>query len=244
MLFKVDFHIHTPASSCYSDNVISDSGVKTYPQDIIGKSVAAGLDAIAITDHNSIKGLELIMEVAHNSRLCIFPGIEISAKGGHVIGLWELATPLLHLQDLLHALGFNGDSEGQGYCQTEFGMDTVFRYINDAGGMAIAAHIDRRPKGFVASEELPLQEKQRIYGSSFLQALEITILEDKPGWNKGKENFQPGMACIQGSDAHALDEIGRRPIYLEIPDLSLQSIGLAFKEFNTRIFFPGEVRPN
>lgn len=199
-----------------------------------------GLDAIAITDHNTVKGLELMRERAAGNRLRVFPGVEISATGGHVIGLWDLDTPLARLQEVLYRLGFNGSSEGQGYCQTQCSMNAVFQYIHDAGGLAIAAHIDRRPKGFIASDELTLSDKRRIYNDSFLRALEITIVENKPGWNGGHAGFQPGMACIQGSDAHAINEIGRRPVYLDVPELDLSCVALAFKEFQSRLFFPGD----
>ena len=48
-------------------------------------------------------------------------------------------------------------------------------------------------------------------------------------------------ACIQGSDAHALDEIGRRPTYLKLPSLDLQGLRLAFSDYENRIRFPEEM---
>jgi PHP family Zn ribbon phosphoesterase len=244
MLFKIDLHIHTPASSCYSGNVISDSGLITTPQDIVQEAKRRGLDAIAITDHNTIKAVPFVKEVAQKAGLHVFPGVEISARGGHVVGLWNCDAPLNQIQDLLSSLGFDGISEGQGYCETELLIDRVFDRIYRSGGLAIAAHIDRRPKGFMVSEELSLSDKLRIYRHSHLNALEITIGEDKESWNRGKGVFQPGMACIQGSDAHALEEIARRFIIADLPDLTLSSLSLAFKEFNSRIFFPSHVTQN
>lgn len=242
MLYKLDLHIHTPASSCYCDNVATRPVPATRPADIIDGAVARGLAAIAITDHNTVKGLEFLEEAIHASDLCIFPGIEIGAREGHVLALWDPGTPLDRLKNVLRDTGFNADSDGQGYWQTELGMDQVFRAVRAAGGLVVAAHVDRRPKGFVASPELSLQEKKSIYASPDLQALEITIVEDKNDWNRGKAPYLPGMACIQGSDAHAVEEIGRRPVYMDIPDLTLASLDLAFKEFSNRIFFPGEIK--
>ncbi|MBI2934484.1 MAG: PHP domain-containing protein [Chloroflexi bacterium] len=241
MLFKVDLHIHSPVSTCHSDTVRPERGRVTQPRDIIDKAIAAGLDAIAVTDHNTIKGLPSVIDPARGSSVRVIPGVEISAQGGHVLALWEQGADLGGIQDLLARLGFNGSSEGEGYVQTGLLMDAVFQAVHDAGGLAIAAHIDRRPKGFMACDDLSLAEKQKIYGSPFLGALEITITEDRKRWNEGNETFRPGMACIQGSDAHAIEEIGRRPVYLEIPDLSLKSLALAFKEFNSRVFFPSDL---
>ncbi len=240
-MFNVDLHIHTTVSTCYIDTVRPDPARVTRPRDIVDKAIAAGLDAIAITDHNTVKGLPAIIEAARGSKLRIIPGIEISAQGGHVLALWEQDTPLAPLQDMLHGLGFDSEAEGQGYWQTQSGMEAVFQAVHHSGGLPIAAHIDRRPKGFVACDDLQLSEKQSIYGSPFLEALEITIIEDRKRWNEGNGSFRPGRACIQGSDAHAIQEIGRRSTYLEMPDLSLGSLALAFREFTTRVFFPAEI---
>lgn len=244
MLFRLDLHIHTPASSCYIDNVMPESGSATTPGQIVEMARSAGLDAIAITDHNTIKGIEPIRKMGERAGLKVFSGIELSARGGHILALWDRDTPVAKLDDLLSKLGFDGESEGKGFVETDFWMDTVFDRVHDAGGLAIAAHIDRKPKGFVASEELSLADKLKVYSHPQLNALEITIVRDKNDWNVGKGRFQPGKACIQGSDAHAPNEIGRRPIMVEMPDLSLASLGLAFREFGSRIFFPSDITSN
>ena len=244
MLFRLDLHIHTPASSCYIDNVMPESGLSTTPNEIVERARSAGLDAVAITDHNTVKAIEPIRTAAQSAGLRIFSGIELSARGGHILALWHWDTPLAKLEELLSKLGFDGESEGKGFVETGMPMGAVFDRIHEAGGLSIAAHIDRKPKGFVASDELALADKLRIYSHPHLNALEITIVTDKNDWNSGKGHFQPGTACIQGSDAHAPGEIGRRPILAELPDLSLASLGLAFKEFRSRIFFPSEATPN
>ncbi len=244
MLFRLDLHIHTPASSCYIDNVMPESGLTTTADQIIERARSAGLDAIAITDHNTVKAIAPIRKVGESAGLRVFSGIELSACGGHILALWDWDTPLAKLEELLSKLGFNRESEGKGFVETDLRMGAVFDHIHEAGGLAIAAHVDRKPKGFVASEELPLADKLRVYSHPHLNALEITIVRDKSDWNSGKGHFQPGSACIQGSDAHAPIEIGRRPILVEAPDLSLSSLGLAFKEFRSRIFFPSDSIPN
>lgn len=241
MLFRLDLHIHTPASSCYIDNVMPEAGLTTTPYEIAERARSAGLDAIAITDHNTIKGIEPIRNIGYRIGLRVFSGIELSARGGHILALWDWDTPLVKLEELLSKLCFNSQSEGKGFIETEIWMDTVFGYVHESGGLAIAAHIDRKPKGFIASDELSLTEKLKVYSHPQLSAMEITIGTDKNNWNTGKGYFKPGMACIQGSDAHAPGEIGRRPVLFEIPDLSLASLALAFNEFSSRIFFPSDV---
>ncbi len=242
MLYKIDLHIHTPASSCYIDNVMPESKFNTTAQDIVSKATEVGLDAIAITDHNTTRGIEQVIEIGQNIGLRVFPGIELSARGGHILALWDVNAPLSALKELLLQLGFNGSNEGQGFIETELRIDEVFNYIHHSGGLPIAAHIDRRPKGFITSDELSLFEKQKIYQHPYLRALEITIERDKTNWSGGlMGSFQPGRCCIQGSDAHALNEIGRRPIFVEMPDINLTALNTAFKEYNSKVFFPSEI---
>jgi predicted metal-dependent phosphoesterase TrpH len=63
---KVDLHMHTPASHCYE-----------YPEHTPGEIVQAaienGLDAIAVTDHNTAAWIGRIKSAAQNAALTVFP---------------------------------------------------------------------------------------------------------------------------------------------------------------------------
>lgn len=63
----VDLHIHT---------TLSDSSFT--PEQVVEASVRAGLEAIAITDHDSTDGIEPAIERAKGSSLEIVPGVELS----------------------------------------------------------------------------------------------------------------------------------------------------------------------
>lgn len=237
---KVDLHIHTPESSCYIDRVMPEANLITSAQDIVKAALAAGLEGIAVTDHNSVGGLEAMREAASRSGLWVLPGVELSAKGGHILALFERDTPTQRLHRLLQSLGFGEEGRGLGYWETPLWIDEVFRQIGEAGGVAIAAHIDRRPKGFIASEE-PLAAKMRIHSSDHLEALEITVPRDRSRWRQGQMPHYPKRyPCIQGSDAHAPDEVGRRPFYIKVPELTLAYLRLAFQEYEARIRFPDD----
>lgn len=239
-MFKVDLHLHTPASWCYSDH-LSPEKPSTSPQDIIKISLSLGLKGIGITDHNSAGWIEKMRKAA-KGQIVIFPGVELSAKGGHILALFKEETPIEEMQSLIEEAGFSPQEEGYGHCESSYDMEEVMRMVAERGGLAIAAHIDRRLKGFFASDELSRQQKRRIIFSPFLSAVEITIPQDKSLWNEGRiEGYSRKIACIQGSDAHSPEEIGRRPIYLLIPRLDWEGIILAIKEYETRIKFPFEL---
>lgn len=75
-----------------------------------------GLKGIAITDHNTIDGVDKALELS-TSDFLIIPGIEVSSKDGHILGLGIKNK----IQRGLSAL------------------ETV-ENIRDEGGIAIAAH--------------------------------------------------------------------------------------------------------
>lgn len=238
MLYKVDFHVHTPASSCYLDHTVTGYP-PTQPQQIVRAAREARLAAVVLVDHNTARGLEPVREAA-DQQVVIFPGIEISAKGGHLLAVFDRDTPISWLERLVRELGFRPEQEGQGYEEAPLWLDQVFERVAGAGGIAIAAHVDRRPRGFVASEELKREEKRRIYSSPFLAGIEITIPMDKPLWTAGQMPGYPlGRGCVQGSDAHAPEEMGRRPVFLEVPYLGLAGLRLALEE-PERVKFPQE----
>ena len=72
---RIDLHLHT----WYSRDGID-------PPELVLKAAATRhLYAIAITDHNTIRGQKRAKE--YNSKVVVIPGIEIDAKEGHIIGL-------------------------------------------------------------------------------------------------------------------------------------------------------------
>ena len=76
---KVDLHIHTS----YSDGAFS-------PEKIVDTAIDAGLEAIAITDHDNVLSHQIALDYAKDKSLKILPGVEINTiyKGYevHILG--------------------------------------------------------------------------------------------------------------------------------------------------------------
>ncbi len=76
---RIDFHTHTTCSD----------GQYT-PEELVQKAAAAGICALAITDHDAVSGIARGKQAAKAfPQLQIFPGIEISAKENpqlHILG--------------------------------------------------------------------------------------------------------------------------------------------------------------
>ena len=102
---KFDPHIHSVFSG--------DS--RSEPIDILIQAQKIGLDAIAISDHNEIKGSRLARSIPGD--IIVVPSIEISTEKGHMLGLGV---------DEIIPKGLSA-------------VETVDR-IHDAGGLAIVPH--------------------------------------------------------------------------------------------------------
>ncbi|MCQ2512057.1 MAG: PHP domain-containing protein [Lachnospiraceae bacterium] len=109
----IDLHVHTTAS-----------GGTCSPMEVVDEAMALGLRAIAITDHDSIHGLESAMEYAADKDIRIIPGVELTTMSDiyhSVYDRWETSTlssidpdqrfMVLKRPDLtqVHILGYNMD---------------------------------------------------------------------------------------------------------------------------------------
>jgi predicted metal-dependent phosphoesterase TrpH len=235
---RVDLHIHSPLSACYVDSMRPEAGRTTTPEQIVDAALAAGLDAIALTDHNGADMIDTIRAAAGAHGLAIFPGTEISTRGGHLLAIFDIDVEANRIRELLAEIGFSPEQSGDGFQRTDVWMDAVMEAIAERGGLAIPAHVDREPRGFLASDERP-SDKARIYHHPSLAALEITDPSRRERWLRGTDpRYGLPRACIQSSDAHAPEEIGRRPTLFRLESICLSELRAAFAEPQERIRFP------
>lgn len=231
---KVDLHIHTPKSACYSDMSVT-------PEEIVDAALSDGLEAIAITDHNTVEGIEGVSQAAAERGLHVFPGIELSTAGGHILALFPADMLIEDLRDFLDYVGVDREGQGDAVTQTRGEIENVLWKVEERGGLAIAAHVERWPSGFLETNQ-PRRVKRAIHGSDHLSALEITVPQNKGAWNNGEMRGYPKRrACVQGSDAHALEDIGRRPVYIRMGNITLDALRVALCAHGTEVAFPGEL---
>lgn len=233
-LKKFDLHIHTPHSLCYSDFSVR-------PQQIVEAALVFGLDAIAITDHNGVEGIDGVRKAAAGEALSVFPGVELTTRFGHFLALFELDTPVARLRDFLDSAGVSREHWGDAAELVVGEPENVFASVVRWGGIVIAAHIERWPSGFLETKE-PRSVKMAIHASKYLSALEITIPQNRQAWMEGAVRGYPRtQACIQGSDAHSPTEVGRRPFMVDMDRIGLAGLKAAFAAPETAIAFPDDL---
>ena len=103
MGLKIDLHVHT----CYS----RDSS--TTLKDVVSFAKKQGLDGVAITDHNTIKGALKLKPCD----ILVVPGIEVTTLNGHLLGL-NVTVPI----------------------PPKLGIEETISRIHKAGGIVVAPH--------------------------------------------------------------------------------------------------------
>ena len=88
----IDLHSHTTASD----------GTDA-PEELVARAVALGLEALAITDHDTFSGYEQALPHAKSAALELLCGIELSTrhmgKTVHLLGYFFMAPPTRQFQD-------------------------------------------------------------------------------------------------------------------------------------------------
>jgi len=73
---RYDLQVHTEASPCS----------RAAPEDVVTAAVDAGLDGIAVTDHDTLDGYPAVSEAAPEE-LAVLPGVEVTTDQGHLLAL-------------------------------------------------------------------------------------------------------------------------------------------------------------
>ncbi len=230
--YRADLHLHTPSSADYLQPEISYL-------DILYKAETVGLNIIAFTDHNTVAGVRDLRKDIENlqlleqlnriqpdekarldeyrrlsEKILLLPGFELTATlGFHVLGIFPPETSTRELEHILLSLRIPPELLDKGETSVGATVDvlTAYRIINEAGGLAIAAHVNSSHGVAMQGFDFGGQTKIAYTQDPHLHALEVTDLETKRRrttanfFNGSKPEYPRRMHCIQGSDAHRLN---------------------------------------
>lgn len=244
---KLDLHVHTPASHDFNDKTVS-------PHQIIDRALEAGLDAIGVTDHNSVDFIDVIAAAAITRGFVVFPGFEISchgAKGGpiHVIGLFEPGTPQTTLTRVLGALGVRGSGVD---ALTTKSVDDVVNVIRDHDGLPILAHANsthgaledirgnprialvRNPK--LSAVEATAGDFAKPVGSRLCDRLNGT----DPQYQRKLAVYRASDNPVKDGDGHCVSSIGSHYTVFCMGELTLEALRECFEDPDARIIQPDD----
>jgi len=246
--WKFDFHTHTPASKdthAWQSAIGTDQEVT--PRTWLLKYMAAGIDCVAVTDHNTGEWIDKL-KVAYADmqsqasagnppegfrELHVFPGVEISVQGGfHLLAIFDPSANSQTISDLLARAGYKdtrGDSDGV----TREGAAKVVECILEAGGIAIPAHVDS-DKGLLQVK--PDTHQCRLDTNTVKQVLQVPgmlALEWSAATSPAPmvlDELKLRFASVAGSDSHSFQgkgAPGSRFTWIKMASPSLEGLRLA-----------------
>jgi hypothetical protein len=263
--YKMDLHLHTPASADWQE-----PGV-TY-LDLLHTAEMRGLDIIAITDHNTVAGcaalraeieqLDLLERLGRiqpdeqrrleeyrriGNRILVLPGFEFTATlGFHVLAIFSSETRIRTLEHMLIELNVPPSKLDEGATEVGATADVLsaYRLIDEAGGLAIAAHANSSHGVVLQGLDFGGQTRIAYTQDRHLHALEVTDFEKRgrrtTAWffSGRKPEYPRRMHCIQGSDAHHMIRDpkdkkrigwGERVTEILLPEPTFESIKAVFQ---------------
>ncbi len=149
----------------------------SHAQEIVDKAVEAGIEVLAITDHNNVDSVAAFRSASLNRPVLVFPGFEVSSSEGvHLLCLYPPDSDDNQLGRYLGELGIRGTSPSTELATKTFAE--ILDAVDSQGGMAIAAHVTNEGGLF---KVLSGQPRIRAWRDENLLAIQIPgVVEDLP----------------------------------------------------------------
>lgn len=216
------------------------------PEEYVAACVAAGLDVIGVTPHDSIEGIDAITEAAKTSDLHVIPGVEISTSQGHVLLLAPGSDGFGVLTEFAPRIGLprNRQIDLETLFSTLTETDQSGRRFADSF-VLIAAHVDR--DGSLLARGNPLSVQAQLDLAKRFHALEVADEERLVEWQRAgvKQSDYP-FTLLRGSDFHGGKRTTQRSTWLYLPEISARSLrhALALPEASVALTDEKPIRPS
>lgn len=222
--YYYDFHIHSCLSPCGDDDMT--------PANIAGAATLAGLNIVALTDHNTAKNCPAFFKAAKHYGIIAVAGMELTtAEDIHVVCLFEKLEEALNFSAEIekHLVPIKNRPEIFGRQQimdeednvlgeeefvlsnaTDISVEDVPRLVKSFGGVCWPAHIDRTANGIVSILGVfPEEAKFDCY--------ELHSLDKRSEYENRFEHLK-NKICLTGSDAHYLWDMRDAEDFIELDD--------------------------
>jgi len=237
-------HVHTCLSPC--------GELDMHPGAIADALAGCGLDGVVVCDHNAADNAAAVARAAAAAGRVALPGIEITTEEEvHIVAIMPdgAAVGALHAR-VADALPGRNDPDVLGWqvianehrevlgfnpCRlagaTTWNLERTVHEIHRAGGLAVAAHIDRERFGLVGQlgfvpAGLPLDGVEVSAGTPF-------------GVGRDRFGTALGLPAVTGSDAHHPKDLGRSITFLRMEAVSTDELRQALRSEGGRSVLGG-----
>lgn len=230
--YKIDFHTHTPESICFQDKSVT-------PEQWIKAAKDFGLNAVVVSDHNSVGWINKIEEVKANfedNNFKVFYGIElcVSADFAHFLIIFDDKMSVIEIEDaVVSYLGL----QRKDWADTTVNIseDKLKKLCIELSEkiFVIPAHF-ASDKGLGKSGENAIRKYQEFLSFS---AIEVRNDEDVKEYNnKLKNKVINSAALITGSDnpsnkdeaRHSIEGFGKMFTWVKLSTLSFDGLRQVF----------------
>ena len=217
-VYSIDLHNHMPVPDADYRGPMDTSG-----DDVVRAALAAGIEALGVSDHFSLAFFRNVHAAAVDTGLLVLPGAEVRLSLGddeaHLIALFPPEDAERCFATFMDAIGFAECARIDRLHRVVVEFDPVeaAKVISDLDGICVVAHVDRwfgeyrllgRPLLRHLVEEAPCAALE------FVDVGNAAMLGD----------WAAGVSLVRSSDSHHLDEIGRRVTAIEARGLTFEAI--------------------
>ena len=237
--FRADLHVHTLLSPC--------AAIEMTPRNIIRHAQNAGIDIVAITDHNAGDNVVAALRASEGTGVTVLPGMEVQTREEvHLVTLFAKMRDFAKWCRIisLHRSTLRNDEKKFGaqfvvdekdnwirtedsmlLASTDLGIDEVTEQVLEMGGLVIAAHVDRPAYSLLS---------QLGFFPPNVRVSAVEVSRNTP-WDKARERFSAigEIPVVASSDGHTIDDVVNGPktmFLMEAPILFEIRQALAQKE--------------
>lgn len=204
--YMCDLHLHTTASRCFQDGEVT-------AQQWVDRTIEQGLDCVAVTDHNSPNGIEAIQEVAKDTNLTIFPGVEITCDSSkvHLLVLFDPSKKATDVGDFLIQCEIKRADFGIQEAKTDKSINEVADIALKNEAIVIPAHIDE----YNGLESIGNQNLIDFYKRDDINAVQVVhrVFTENEYTNTSIASIVPDLNAYYNNPVPAIDDFRAKNWY-------------------------------
>lgn len=244
--YIAELHSHTVLSPC--------AEVEMIPPLIVQTAIEAGIQLLAVTDHNASANVLAVQRAAQGTGLRVLPGMELQTREEvHLLCLFDMLEQLEAWQAVVdeHLPALENDIEhfGEQFVVDENGdfirrepqllltsvdlsLEEAIRAVEAIEGLAIPAHVDRKANGLLEILGFVPTDVQ-------IEALELSRHVSAEAAPRRYPQLR-GYPLVQDGDAHRLSEfLGVNEFLIDGPTVAELKMALRNENGRTHRFRTG-----